>query len=163
MRIAGYLPNSTADGIGIRQVFFTQGCNHHCKGCHNPQTWKMDGGEDWPIHVIVSKVLSSPHAITFSGGDPFYQADELFKIVKRLDRQKNIWVYTGFTWEEIIKNSDYSRVLPYIDVLVDGQFKEELKDSKLLFRGSSNQRIIDVRRTLYPTQEIKLWRDGQYY
>lgn len=157
MRIAGYLPNSTVDGVGIRQVLFTQGCKHHCPGCQNPQTWKMDGGGVVSVAKIVQKMKNNRYDVTISGGDPFYQSGELFNLLKELKScGKNVWVYTGFTWEEIIENSDYSRVLPYIDVLVDGPFIEELKDSKLRFRGSSNQRLIDVPKSLMEGQVV-LW------
>ena len=149
MRIAGYLPNSTVDGVGIRQVLFTQGCKHHCPGCQNPQTWKMDGGGVVSVAKIVQKMKNNRYDVTISGGDPFYQSGELFNLLKELKScGKNVWVYTGFTWEEIIENSDYSRVLPYIDVLVDGRFVQEEKDTKLRFRGSRNQRLIDVQATL---------------
>lgn len=149
MRIAGYLPNSTVDGVGIRQVLFTQGCKHHCSGCQNPQTWKMDGGGVVSVAKIVQKMKNNRYDVTISGGDPFYQSGELFNLLKELKScGKNVWVYTGFTWEEIIENSDYSRVLPYIDVLVDGRFVQEEKDTKLRFRGSRNQRLIDVQATL---------------
>lgn len=149
MRIAGYLPNSTVDGVGIRQVLFTQGCKHHCPGCQNPQTWKMDDGGVVSVAKIVQKMKNNRYDVTISGGDPFYQSGELFNLLKELKScGKNVWVYTGFTWEEIIENSDYSRVLPYIDVLVDGRFIQEAKDSRLRFKGSRNQRIIDVQATL---------------
>lgn len=160
MRIADYLPNSVVDGVGVRQVFFTQGCEHHCKGCQNPQTWDMDGGKDWPIHTIVSTILASPFQVTFSGGDPLYQPKELLEVLKRIRPEKNVWVYTGYTFEVIQANPELSILLPHIDVLVDGQYVEQLRSEKLQFRGSSNQRIIDVQRSLQG--EVVLWREGHY-
>lgn len=148
MYLADYSPNSTVDGTGVRQVFWTQGCEHHCEGCHNPQTWEMNAGTYYTPQEIVSMALQSPYNVTFSGGDPFYQPEDLRTVCAILERYKNIWVYTGFTIEELIADSDKLKVLYYIDVLVDGPFVGALKDEHLRFRGSSNQRIIDVRKTL---------------
>lgn len=148
MRLADYTPNSSVDGIGIRQVFWTQGCPHHCKGCHNPQTWEYKQGTYYTPREIVSMALQSPYNVTFSGGDPFIQAEDLREICAILERSKTIWVYTGYTWEQLLENEQMKSVLEHIDVLVDGRFVEGLRDTSLVFRGSSNQRIIDVRKSL---------------
>lgn len=148
MRIVNYTPNSTVDGIGVRQVFWSAGCPHHCKGCHNPQTWDYDTGNDWDNSEIVSMALKSPYNVTFSGGDPFIQSRDLHYVLRQIKPFKNVWVYTGYTWEELIERTLPKRTLQYIDVLVDGRFVEELRDSDLLFRGSSNQRLIDVQKSL---------------
>lgn len=148
MRIIDYTPNSTVDGVGVRQVFWTAGCPHHCKGCHNPQTWDYDTGNDWDNSEIVSMALKSPYNVTFSGGDPFIQPRDLHYVLRQIKPFKNVWVYTGYTWEELMKRTLPKRTLQYIDVLVDGRFVEELRDSDLLFRGSSNQRLIDVQKSL---------------
>lgn len=133
---------------GVRQVFWTAGCPHHCKGCHNPQTWDYDTGNDWDNSEIVSMALKSPYNVTFSGGDPFIQPRDLHHVLRQIKPFKNIWVYTGYTWEELLEHERSKAVLPFIDVLVDGKFVEELRDSDLLFRGSSNQRLIDVQKSL---------------
>ena len=148
MRIIDYTPNSTVDGIGVRQVFWSAGCPHHCKGCHNPQTWDYDTGNDWDNSEIVSMALKSPYNVTFSGGDPFIQSRDLHYVLRQIKPFKNVWVYTGYTWEELMEITLPKRTLQYIDVLVDGRFVEELRDSDLLFRGSSNQRLIDVQKSL---------------
>ena len=148
MRIIDYTPNSTVDGVGVRQVFWTAGCPHHCKGCHNPQTWDYNTGNDWDNSEIVSMALKSPYNVTFSGGDPFIQSRDLHYVLRQIKPFKNVWVYTGFTWEELMERTLPKRTLQYIDVLVDGRFVEELRDSDLLFRGSSNQRLIDVQKSL---------------
>lgn len=147
MRLAAYYPNSTVDGVGVRQVFWAQGCEHHCKGCHNPSTWTTQDGFEMLNEEIVYTALKSPYNVTFSGGDPLYQISDLTAICELIAPLKTIWVYTGFTWEEVV-NSEYKIVLPHIDVLVDGKFVEALKDPKLPFRGSSNQRLIDVKKSL---------------
>lgn len=148
MRIIDYTPNSTVDGVGVRQVFWTAGCPHHCKGCHNPQTWDYESGSYIENHTIVYKALNSPFNVTFSGGDPFTQPLDLRYVCEQIKPFKTIWVYTGYTWEELLEHERSKAVLPFIDVLVDGRFVEELRDSDLLFRGSSNQRLIDVQKSL---------------
>lgn len=160
MRILQYVPNSVVDGPGIRQVFYLAGCGHHCKNCHNPQSWDFSGGESWTVDEIVFKALNSPYNVTFSGGDPLYQLSDLKAVCAKLKPNKTIWVYTGFTYEEI-RGSKLEEILPVIDVLVDGRFEEANKNDKLLFRGSSNQRIIDVKRTL-ETGTMRLWKNGNY-
>ena len=158
MRVLGYLPNSIVDGVGIRQVFFLAGCPHHCKGCQNPQYWNPSGGEHYTVKEIITKALSSPYDVTFSGGDPLYQLVELDAVMRLIKPKKGIWVYTGFTWEEIMENAALKSVLENIDVLVDGRFEEDKKNPELLFRGSENQRIIDVQKSL-EANEIVLWEE----
>ena len=158
MRVLGYLPNSIVDGVGIRQVFFLAGCPHHCKGCQNPQSWNPSGGEHYTVKEIITKALSSPYDVTFSGGDPLYQLVELDAVMRLIKPKKGIWVYTGFTWEEIMENAALKSVLENIDVLVDGRFEEDKKNPELLFRGSENQRIIDVQKSL-EANEIVLWEE----
>lgn len=158
MRVLGYLPNSIVDGVGIRQVFFLAGCPHHCKGCHNPQSWNVNGGEEYSIESIVNLAKNAPYDVTFSGGDPLYQIDELKAVIGQIYQNKGIWVYTGYTWEEIMESDTLKSVLPYIDVLVDGRFEEDKRNTELVFRGSENQRVIDVKKSL-EADEVVLWED----
>ena len=148
MRIIDYTPNSIVDGTGVRQVFWLAGCPHHCEGCHNPKTWNPDQGLDYEPFGVYRMAIKSPFDVTFSGGDPMFQSGQLYNVCKHLHNYKNIWVYTGYTWEEIIDDPNMSKVLKHIDVLVDGKFIKELADHTLRFRGSSNQRIIDVQKSL---------------
>lgn len=158
IRLAGIIPESFTDGVGIRLVIFTQGCNHHCKNCHNPSTWDFNGGKLVNIESILNLISQNPllDGVTLSGGDPFYQVDaclELCKLIK--DKTNlNIWCYTGFTWESLLVDSDKSKLLNYIDVLVDGQYVESMRDLTLRFRGSSNQRIIDVNKSLLSDEVV---------
>ena len=153
----GYLPNSIVDGVGIRQVFFLAGCPHHCKGCQNPQSWDLGGGEEILPVDVCQKALASPHDVTFSGGEPFIQDRELLGVVATLkDMGKNIWVYTGFTWEVLIEDIWASKILANIDVLVDGRFEENERNPNLRFRGSANQRIIDVQKSIREGKVV-LW------
>ena len=149
MRVIDYTPNSIVDGTGVRQVFWLAGCPHHCEGCHNPQTWNRMAGEEVHPVDVAHKAMKSPYNVTFSGGEPFLQAKELLNVVDILKNAgKNIWIYTGFTYEELVEDMYALSILANIDVLVDGKFVKDLADPTLKFRGSSNQRIIDVQKSL---------------
>ena len=147
--------DSIVDGPGLRAVLWTQGCLHHCKGCQNPSTWNFDGGGLVPIKDVLEAIdeLEYHTGLTLSGGDPMYQVSECLEVVKYARKKGlDIWVYTGFTWEELMKmskkNPIYLEFLNYVDVLVDGRFILKERDLSLLFRGSRNQRLIDVQKTL---------------
>ncbi len=157
MRVAGIVRDSIVDGVGIRDVIFLQGCSHHCKGCHNPQTWKYDCGEFKTVKELVKELSKSTNDVTISGGEPLDQLIEVMKLAIELKLQgKNIWLYTGYTIDP--KDITYYILSMYVDVVVDGEFIEELKDSNLLFRGSSNQRLIDLPKSI-AEQKIVLWED----
>lgn len=136
------------DGPGLRTTIYCQGCLHHCKNCHNPQTWDFKGGDEYTTEQLFDILVNEEFSdVTFSGGDPMFQVDaftELAKMVKERTN-KTIWMYTGFVYESIIKDAKMSQILPFIDVLVDGPYKDELRDTSLRFRGSSNQRIIELK------------------
>lgn len=136
------------NGEGCRVTLWVAGCTHHCKGCHNPQTWSFKSGREFTedIKNKLYNVLKLPYikGITFSGGDPLDSFEDVFELIKDIKNSfndKDIWLFSGYTLEDI-QNSDKNIILEYIDVLVDGEFKEELKDLSLKFRGSSNQRIL---------------------
>lgn len=158
MRVAGIVRDSIVDGIGIRDVIFLQGCNHHCKGCHNPHTWNYNGGEHKVVSSIVRELSKSANDITISGGEPLDQTKELIELARELKKQgKKIWLYTGYTVDP--KKRLYYVLSRYVDVVVDGEFVEELKDSNLLFRGSSNQRLVDLPKSI-EDKKIVLWEDN---
>ena len=139
--------DTTVDGPGFRTSVYSSGCPHHCPGCHNPQSWSIDNGHHVEIEEILKVILDDPFAdVTFTGGDPMFQAPGFTELAKAIRQQstKNIWCYTGFTYEEILADSRLSQILPYIDTLVDGPFVAALRDPDLPFRGSSNQRIIHL-------------------
>ena len=165
VRFAGMIPNSLVNGEGMRAVLFAQGCKHNCKGCFNPETHDFNGGEEKDCNELVRKIVKDPiiHGVTFSGGDPFYQADKFAYMARRIKSQRpelNIWTYTGFTFEELLEKSktdiDVYDLLHSIDVLVDGMFDETKKDNNLKFRGSSNQRIIFVPLSLCGKRAMEL-------
>lgn len=148
IKVADIKYETTIDGIGFRTSIYCQGCTHQCKGCHNPQTWDMNKGEEYSteelFRIIMSQDLSD---VTFTGGDPLLQVEgftELAKLIK-LNSSKTIWCYTGYTYEEIKKSPKMSLILPLIDVLVDGRFILEKRNTDLKFRGSENQRIIHLK------------------
>lgn len=154
IRLAGEITkDSIVDGEGLRNVIWTQGCNWHCKECQNQETWDLRGGFLKDVDVLLSELLKSPNDITFSGGDPFLQPKECAYLAKKLKEQgKNIWSYTGFVFEDLLElchhNINIKNFLDNIDVLVDGKFMIELKSMECPFRGSSNQRLIDLPRSL---------------
>jgi anaerobic ribonucleoside-triphosphate reductase activating protein len=155
VRLAGIAYESLVNGPGLRRVFFAQGCRHNCKGCFNPDTHRFDGGELKNSDELIENIKLNPmiKGVTFSGGDPFEQAKEFAYIAKRVkELGLNIWCYTGYTFEYILKHmsneNDWDKLINNIDVLVDGKFDENKKDCKIKFRGSSNQRIIDVKRSI---------------
>lgn len=137
-----------ADGPGFRTAIYCAGCLHHCKGCHNPQSWDMAGGKPMSVDELLEIIKAdSMSDVTFSGGDPFYQVDAFTELARRIKEEtgKTIWCWTGFTYEEIMADAHLAQMLPYLDVLVDGPFILEQRDTTLLFRGSPNQRIIYLK------------------
>lgn len=160
--------DSIVDGPGLRAVLWTQGCAHKCPGCQNPGTWDFNGGGLVPIKEVKKAIdeLEYHTGLTLSGGDPMYQVEECLEIIKYARKKGlNIWVYTGFTWEELMKMSKdkpiYKEFLNYVDILVDGRFILSERDLSLLFRGSRNQRLIDVQKTL-KSDEIILFDEDTY-
>jgi len=154
VRIAGIINESIVDGPGIRMVIFAQGCRHRCEGCHNPETHSFDGGRLVTVDSILEQARANPllDGLTLSGGDPFEQA-ESFAVLAREARKLglNIMTYTGYTYEYIAENAPKHRgwkeLLDETDILVDGRFELERRNLLLKFRGSENQRIIDVKKS----------------
>ena len=147
MRILDIIHQTTADGPGFRVSVYAAGCNHRCPGCHNPQSWDMKGGREMTVEGVFAEIEKDDFStgVTFTGGDPFYQVEEFTELAKLITERttKNIWCYTGFTYEEIVENEKLSVLLPYLDALVDGPYIESQRDVSLRFRGSKNQRIIE--------------------
>ena len=153
LHIAGVNYESFVDGVGLRSTIYISGCVHRCPGCHNPETWDPLYGRlaSAMIDEIAEEIASRSNlinGITLSGGDPFCSPREVSELLDRLPKVGNIWVYSGFKYEQIIDSMEMQILLSKIDVLVDGPFVEALKDPTLAFRGSSNQRIIDVQESI---------------
>ena len=143
--------DTTVDGPGFRTTVYCAGCPNRCLGCHNPQSWDIANGRETDVEDILDVILADSFAdVTFSGGDPMFQPVGFAALAKAIKERssKNIWCYTGYLFEDLLKNIQQKELLEYIDVLVDGRFVEVLKDESLRFRGSSNQRIIDVQASL---------------
>lgn len=151
IRIAGVVNDSIVDGPGIRFTVFFQGCTHHCHNCHNPQTHDLNDGYLIDTDEIINKVKNNPllDGITLSGGDPLLQIEGVIELSKRCkELGLNVVCYTGFTYEELKKFKDFERIIENIDYLIDGKYVDNLRDLSLRYRGSSNQRIIDIKKTL---------------
>jgi anaerobic ribonucleoside-triphosphate reductase activating protein len=155
IRIAGYLCESVVDGPGLRCVIFTQGCPHNCPGCHNPETHSFDGGYITDTAALWNKIKANPmlQGITFSGGEPFMWGHELSVIGSAAHEKKlTVMTYSGYTFEELREKADKDtgvrELLTVTDWLIDGPYIETQRDLSLRFRGSKNQRILDI--TAYP-------------
>lgn len=159
IRVLDILEDTMVDGPGFRTSIYCAGCRHQCPGCHNPQSWAFDGGREMTTEQIMKIIEADPYAnVTFSGGDPMYQASGFAELAREIHKRtnKDIWCYTGFTFESLI-NPEQRELLELLDVLVDGPFIEKQRDTDLLFRGSSNQRLIDVQASLYKGKVV-LWQ-----
>ena len=162
IRILDIKYGTSVDGIGLRTSLYCAGCENHCPGCHNPQSWDENGGEELSVDDLLRVILNDPFAhVTLSGGDPLLQADGCAELARRvkMETDKTIWCYTGYTWENLLAKRDpiVMSLLENLDVLVDGPFIQSLRDTDLHFRGSSNQRLIDVQKSLL-AGEVILWQ-----
>lgn len=153
IRLAGIVNESVVDGKGIRCTVFVQGCPHNCKSCHNPHTHSYTDGEVVPLCDITERIENNPllDGITFSGGEPFVYPAELADLAEWAHENRlNVWCYTGYTYDELQeiaqKDPETSRLLEGIDVLIDGRFEQDKKNLLLKFKGSENQRIIDLKK-----------------
>lgn len=158
LRVVDIVEGTSVDGPGLRTSIYFAGCEHHCPGCHNPSTWPSDAGHDMTIDEIVKIVDYNNFDVTLSGGDPMYQAPAILQLLQRLKKDgRNIWCYTGFTFDEIQRHPAMRQLLDYIDVLVDGSYIADQNKPNLLFRGSDNQRLINIPATL-STGVVTLWQ-----
>ncbi len=154
VKLSGMIKESLVNGPGMRRVFFAQGCKHNCEGCFNPETHNFQSGKEEDVQALVEDIKRNPllRGVTFSGGDPLEQGETFGVIAEEVKKlHKDVWCYTGYTFEEIVKNQEkngWHKLIENLDVLVDGKFDESKKDENLKFRGSSNQRIIDVQKSL---------------
>ncbi|KQB77920.1 anaerobic ribonucleoside-triphosphate reductase activating protein [Clostridium butyricum] len=148
--------NDVANGPGLRLSLFTSGCTHHCKGCFQPETWNFKNGEPFTLETqkyIIEKSENKYIAgLSLLGGDPLDNVDGILPLLqeyrKTFAATKSIWLWTGYLFEEILKDDLKSEVLPFIDVIIDGKFEENLKDITLKYKGSTNQRVIDVKKSV---------------
>lgn len=159
--------NDVANGPGLRLSLFTSGCTHHCRGCFQPETWDFKNGEPFTLETqnyIIEKSKNKYIAgLSLLGGDPLDNIDGILTLLEEYRQvfgmTKTIWLWTGYTFDEILKDEFKSRVLPYIDVLIDGPFIEDCKDITLKYKGSTNQRVIDVQNSIN-TDSIVLYSEN---
>lgn len=156
--------DSIVDGLGIRTVIWTQGCSHNCPSCHNPSTHDFSGGEEVELDDVIYRLenLVGQDGVTFSGGDPMFQPKQCALLARKVhDLNMNVWAYTGFTYEQLLnsKNKDILDFLNNIDVLIDGKFDISKKSMDIRFRGSTNQRVIDVKKSLNQNKIIEITVD----
>ena len=169
VNLAGIVTDSIVDGPGLRTTLFAQGCPHHCEGCHNPETWDFSGGTEVSTEAAVEIVKSSPlcRGVTFSGGEPFAQAEGFAEIAKALkEKGYEVASYSGYTFEELLDGTDGQKaLLQLLDVLIDGPFLMREKSLEIAFRGSCNQRIINVPESLKAGKVVTIDRgrgQGEY-
>lgn len=161
LAILRIVEDTMVDGPGFRTAIYAAGCTHHCLGCHNPQSWDIRAGREMTTEEILVPILADPFAdVTFTGGDPMMQPEGFTELACAIKEQshKTIWCYTGYTYETLLTMPAQRELLRHIDVLVDGPFIQGLRDEQLRFRGSSNQRTIDVQRSL-ESDTVILWTD----
>ena len=164
MRIADYAHDSLVDGPGLRFTLFAQGCPHACEGCHNPHTLDPQGGREEPVEDIIRAMLENPltDGLTLSGGEPFIQPEACVAVARAARaRGLNVWIYSGFTFETLLaqKNPAVRELLELSDVLVDGPFRLSARSLLLRWRGSHNQRVLDVPQSLANGRAV-LWEEG---
>lgn len=151
--------DTMVDGPGFRTSIYCAGCPNHCPECHNPQSWDIKHGTMTSTEDIMKEIMSDPFAnVTFSGGDPMFQAEGFTELARAIKEQsdKDIWCFTGYKYENLLKNPKQLELLKLIDVLVDGPFVKDLRDEDLFFRGSSNQRLINVQKSLTSGKVVEL-------
>ena len=162
LRILDIVEDTMVDGPGLRTSIYCAGCGHACKECHNPQSWNFDGGKEMTVSQVLERIMSNKFDdVTFSGGDPMYQADSFVALAReiRAHTSKTIWCYTGFLYESLLNMPAQKALLEEIDVLVDGPYIPALRDIQLRFRGSSNQRMIDVKASLQKGSVV-MWKNN---
>lgn len=144
-RVLDIVRGTTVDGPGFRTAIYFAGCDHRCPGCHNPQSWDFNAGTEMTLDEIMDIIREEDFDVTLTGGDPLYHAREIASLAEAIVKEGHaVWLYTGFTIEQIQESETLSAPLPYLEAIVEGPFIESLRDPDLRFRGSSNQRIIHL-------------------
>ena len=150
IRILGIKYGTSVDGIGLRTSLYCAGCENHCPGCHNPQSWDENGGEAISVDELYNRIVEADMNVTFTGGDPMFHPEGFIALAGLITRHTNktIWCYTGYRFEELLSHPTRRQLVELCDVIVDGRYVESERDLSLHFRGSRNQRIIDVKASL---------------
>ena len=150
IRILDIKYGTSVDGIGLRTSLYCAGCENHCVGCHNPQSWDENGGEVIEIEELFRLIVDADMNVTFTGGDPMFHPEGFIQLAQMIKERtdKTIWCYTGYRFEDLLKHPLRRKLVELCDVIVDGRYIEEERDLSLHFRGSRNQRIINVPNSL---------------
>lgn len=157
--ILDILKGTTVDGPGFRTSIYFAGCRHQCPGCHNPQSWDFNAGTPTGIEQLLDVIIEEDFDVTLSGGDPLYHPEFVKKLIEQINRTGHtVWVYTGFTMEEILANDSLREAISEAEVVVDSPFIMALRDTDLLFRGSSNQRILNVKESISSNKPMEWHR-----
>ncbi len=159
MRIAGLTQDSIVDGPGFRFTVFVQGCHHHCEGCHNPQTHDPCGGQEMAVEEVIREMRSNPltDGLTLSGGEPFEQAADCLLLAQAAHESGlNVWAYSGYCYDQLLNDPQKAALLQEVDVLIDGPFVLAQRSLALMWRGSRNQRVIDVKKSLAAGEVVLL-------
>jgi len=160
LKLAGLVDDSIVDGPGFRLTVFCQGCHHHCEGCHNPDTWEFGGGNEMQEQQILEVAQANPlvKGVTFSGGEPFEQATGFTKLAKLLKKDGyEVASYSGYTFEQLMNGTEEQKeLMENIDVLIDGPFVLGLRNLSLIYRGSSNQRILDAKESIMQGKAVEV-------
>ena len=167
LQVAGFLDHSTVNGEGFRSVLFLSGCNHHCPGCHNTEMQDFNYGETLTIKQILDRILKNTpliDGVTFSGGEPFEQSDNLLLLAQLIKSHGlSIWCYTGYYYEGLLADPHKATLLPWIEVLVDGPFMLEEKNEHLKYKGSCNQRILSLKEGHIQMQLDTLYSNPSFH
>ncbi|WP_313342141.1 anaerobic ribonucleoside-triphosphate reductase activating protein [Sedimentibacter sp.] len=160
--VADIVQNTIVDGTGFRTSLYLSGCDIRCEGCHNKSLWDINSGHAMDIDEVYEKITGNFTNITFIGGEPMMQAEPLALLAEKIktNTRKDIWIYSGHTYEEILNNKAYFKLLKLCDVLVDGKFDKSFYKNNLRFKGSTNQRIVDIKKSL-EKNNIILWNDEE--
>ncbi|MEE1338500.1 MAG: anaerobic ribonucleoside-triphosphate reductase activating protein [Muribaculaceae bacterium] len=150
IRVLDIKYGTSVDGVGLRTSIYCAGCENHCVGCHNPQSWDENGGEPILVEELFDRVVDADMNVTFTGGDPMFHPEGFIKLAKMIKERTNktIWCYTGYRFEDLLQHPVRRQLVELCDVIVDGKFVEKERDLSLHFKGSRNQRIIDVPKSL---------------
>ncbi len=150
IRILDIKYGTSVDGTGLRTSLYCAGCEHHCSGCHNPQSWSENAGESLAVEELFKLIVDADMNVTFTGGDPMLHPEGFIELASMIKSRtnKNIWCYTGYKFEELLLHPQRRMLVELCDVIVDGRYEEDKRDLSLHFRGSANQRIIDVKESL---------------
>ncbi len=150
MRVIKIVEGTSVDGPGLRTSIYFAGCNHQCPGCHNPQSWDFEAGREMTEDELLLVLAENDAPVTLTGGDPLMHPGKVASLVGRIKDELglNVWCYTGYTWEKIVADEALRSAVERVDVVVEGPFVQAERDTTLLFRGSSNQRLIDVAASL---------------